>query len=118
MSRRGVFSAVNVAVLGASLAGMLLYPQYAGYTLYAIVAWLAAVLALTWSGWASGPSSSAAPTSPPPAPGLSSAAPRPGPSSEPIPPIDFCIFCGTKFSPGDRTCGACGHALPRLVPVG
>lgn len=117
MSRRGTFSAVNVGVLGASLAAMLLFPQYAGYVLYAIVAWIAAGLALTWSGWASGPSTAAAPNAPLTASATASGAPRSEPLATSIPPIDFCIFCATRFAPGERTCAACGHPLPRLVEV-
>ena len=103
MSRRGVFSIVNTVLLGLAVAVMFAFPQYAGYALYAILGWIAAGLTLTWTGWATGPTP--APTAPAGAGGLPSAAPT---TSR----IDFCVFCGRRFLPGERVCVDCRHPLP------
>ncbi len=117
MSRRGLFSLLNVALLAASLAVMFLFPQYAAFALYAMVGWIAAGLTLSWSGWtARGPPTPVANAAEPPA-----SVPLSGPgspsASSPLPAIDFCIYCGTRFAPGERTCGACGHPLPLVAPA-
>jgi hypothetical protein len=104
MSRRGLFSIVNTALLGAAVVVMFLFPQYAGYALYAIIGWIAAGLTLTWSGWANGP---------PPNPAASLASGTPLASGGAAPTIDFCVFCGRRFAAGERVCVDCRHPLPR-----
>lgn len=108
MSRRGIFSIVNTALLGAALLVMFLFPAYAAYALYAIIGWIAAGLTLTWSGWASGPAAAAA------VPGAAASLPlasgRSGPS-----PIDFCVFCGRRFHEGESVCPDCRHPLPHAA---
>ena len=114
MSRRAIFSLVNAALLGAALAVMFLYPAYGVYALYAIVGWVAAGLALTWSGWTSRPTS--APSSASVAPGQSAALPSSSLAPRGAPPsIDFCVFCGRHFRVGEPVCVECGHPLPRAA---
>ncbi len=114
LSRRALFSLLNTALLGASLVVMFLFPQYAAFALYAVVGWIAAGLTLTWSGWASHGSGASAPAGAP----ASGASPLAGGAAG-VPsgaPIDFCLYCGSYFAPGERSCSSCGKPLPR--PMG
>lgn len=109
MVRRRLLSLLNTALLGAVLLVMFLFPQYAAFALYAIVGWIAAGLTLTWSGWGTSGAPSAA------APGSSPVALAGGAAPA---PIDFCVYCGSYFASGERSCSKCGKPLPRPLVAG
>jgi len=108
---RTVLSFVNLAVLGATLTIWFVFPAYSTYALYACLGWVVAAFVLMYSAWGNRPVGLAARSAPAGSGPLPSRNPSAGGGGgrSTVPPVDFCIYCGTHLPASAVRCGACGH---------
>jgi hypothetical protein len=119
MQRRTLFSIVNLGVAAGVLLVFFLFPRYAGYAVYAFLAWFLVGLSMIWLARGSAPVAGPGPLVATPAAAggaLPSAAPvrKDGGTPSPPPEVGFCIFCATDLAPDADRCPACGHLRARF----
>ena len=114
MLARTFLSLVNLAVLGGTLTVWFAFPAWSTYALYACLAWVVVAFALMYSAWGNRPFGVGTPAATTAGPGARLAGGgAAGGTPAALPPLDFCIYCGSFLPVGASQCPACGHAGAR-----